>query len=87
MNTAKNGENMPLVKDHVGKVEVLPPEVCSVAPDAEMIRGVTENLFSAALDKIEKTHPDKLKKLKTITFRQHFATVPTQVEVIVDLGD
>ena len=87
MNTAKNSENMPPAKGHGVKVEVLPPEVCSVAPDAEMIRSVTENLLNTALDKIENTHPDRLKKLKKITFRQHFSTVPTQVEVIVDLGD
>ncbi|MBB5143647.1 hypothetical protein [Desulfovibrio intestinalis] len=87
MNTAKNDENMPVAKGHVVKVEVLPPEVYPVAPDAEMIRGVTENLLNTALDKIENTHPDRLKKLKTITFRQHFSTVPTQMEVIVDLGD
>ena len=87
MHTINNDGNVPQAKGHAIKVEVLPPETCSALYDTAMLRDATENLLNAVLDKIENTSPAKLKKVKTITFRQNFRIVPTHTELSVDLED
>lgn len=87
MDATNNNENITLNNACAVNVEVLPSEVRFTPCVAEMVSNASRRMLHAALNHIEHTDPTRLARVKTITFRQHFATVPTELELNLDLED
>ena len=87
MDTTNNDENFPLDKAPAVNVEVFPPDTRLTPCVEEMVSNASRNMLHAALKRMEHTAPAKLANVKTITFRQHFVTVPAALELTLDFED
>ena len=87
MDTTNNDENFPLDKAPAVNVEVFPLDTRLTPCVEEMVSNASRRMLHSALNHIEHTDPARLSRVKRVTICQHFATVPTEMEITLDLED